>query len=109
MRNLTAKQREWQQHIEAWSDSGLSQVDYCRQNNIKPQQFYSWRNQLKKKLSESKPAKDERKFLPIHLSDARPSTADSLEIKVNNVSLYLSHNTDPALFKKAIKLLGGDP
>ena len=26
----------WRRHVEAWRESGLSQADYCRQQNLKP-------------------------------------------------------------------------
>ena len=26
--------KRWRDHIEAWQDSGLKQVDYCRQHAI---------------------------------------------------------------------------
>ena len=36
----------WQEHIEAWAKSGLSQTDYCQQNQIAKSTFYKWRKRL---------------------------------------------------------------
>lgn len=36
----------WQQHINAWQASGLSQVDFCRQQNIKQHNLQYWRKRL---------------------------------------------------------------
>ncbi len=40
------KAEYWQQHINAWQESGLSQPKYCEKNDIKQNTFYYWRKQL---------------------------------------------------------------
>jgi len=45
---LTEKHRYWKQHIEQWFKSGLSQVEYCRQNNLKIRQFNYFKSKFKK-------------------------------------------------------------
>jgi len=44
------KQRrtQWANHIESWSGSGLSQVEYCRKNNLKSSRFTYWKKALAK-------------------------------------------------------------
>lgn len=37
----------WQHHIDAWSQSGLAQAEYCRQNRISKSAFYAWKSKLK--------------------------------------------------------------
>ena len=39
----------WQFHITAWADTKLSQAAYCRQNNLRPNQFTYWKKQLLEK------------------------------------------------------------
>ena len=43
--HTTNEQRSkfWQSHIESWKDSGLSQAEYCRQNNLKSRIFTYWK------------------------------------------------------------------
>lgn len=43
------KQKIWTSHIEGWKSSGLSQVDYCRQNDLSRVQFTYWKCKLDKK------------------------------------------------------------
>ncbi len=43
----TKKQRFWQAHVRAWGKSGLSQNDYCRQNQLKNNQFGYWKKKLR--------------------------------------------------------------
>ena len=40
------KRRIWQEHIERWQHSGLSQVAYCREYELKPHQFTYWKNRF---------------------------------------------------------------
>jgi hypothetical protein len=44
--NTINKAKFWQDHITAWQSSGLSQVAYCKQHEIKLHNFTYWRNRL---------------------------------------------------------------
>ena len=46
MANQKATQEQWQQRIQSWYDSGLSQNAWCRQNGIRPSQFGYWKKKL---------------------------------------------------------------
>jgi len=39
----------WQEHIDQWSQTSLSQEEYCRQNNLRPNRFTYWKIKLGKK------------------------------------------------------------
>ena len=106
MPQLTKNQQRWQSIIEDWQQSGLSQSQYCRQHRIKVSRFYSWKNQLKKKLEQSKPEK-QGVFLPIVVESAQPDTESLLRIRVHGIDIEVSHQTDPVLLQKAIQWLGG--
>jgi hypothetical protein len=41
--NRSGKQRFWEKHITQWEVSGLSQVEYCRSNNISIKSFQYWK------------------------------------------------------------------
>jgi hypothetical protein len=44
--NTINKAEFWQDHINAWQGSGLSQTGYCKQHEIKFHNFAYWRNRL---------------------------------------------------------------
>jgi hypothetical protein len=44
--NTINKAEFWQDHINAWQGSGLSQTAYCKQHEIKFHNFAYWRNRL---------------------------------------------------------------
>ncbi len=43
---LTARGRFWQRHLQRWRQSGLSQVQYCRQQRLSATAFGWWKGQL---------------------------------------------------------------
>ena len=48
MMGLSAKKRAYyEEHVQAWRDSGLSQVKYCEHANILYATFKSWPSKLK--------------------------------------------------------------
>ncbi len=40
---LDAKRKFWATHLSEWKSSGLSQSEYCRQNDLKLHCFLYWR------------------------------------------------------------------
>ena len=51
------KSELWQQHLDAQQASGLSQIDYCEQHDIKVATLQYWRKKLR-------PAKS-KKLIPV--------------------------------------------
>lgn len=50
----------WEHHLEQWQQSGLSQLAYCREHQLKPHRFYYWRRRILKPQSDVS-------FLPVTL------------------------------------------
>ena len=44
------KQQFWASHIDLWKNSGLNQIEYCRQNELSRCQFTYWKCKLNKKV-----------------------------------------------------------
>jgi hypothetical protein len=45
----TSRRPFWQKHLRAWSQSGLTQADYCRQHKLSAPAFGWWKRQLEGK------------------------------------------------------------
>ena len=43
---LDKKRSFWKQHIEDWRSSGLTQIAYCRQHELRPSQFTYWKKRF---------------------------------------------------------------
>ena len=68
---------DWQKRIQQWQSSGLTQKEWCRQHNIRPKQFWYWKD----KLSSLQPVQQEMKteevtvasFVPVVTEATSPS------------------------------------
>jgi len=40
------KRRQWEEHIDRWQSSGLTQADYCDRSGVKLSTFRYWRKRL---------------------------------------------------------------
>lgn len=98
MKPLTEKQQHWSSIIEAWSRSGLSQAEYCRQHQVDLERFYAWKYKLAKI---NQPGQDNAEFLPLTLIE-KADTAASISLSVGGVEIRYEHDTDPQLLKQLL-------
>ncbi len=72
------RRRFWQQHVEGWQQSGLSQIAYCRSHDLKVQQFYRWRRRIM--AAAPRPVS----FLPVTLAAPTRQPPASIRIHTPN-------------------------
>ena len=101
---LSAKKRAYyEEHIEAWPSSGLSQVKYCEQVNIAYGSFKTWAGKLKR--SEA---------VKTSFVEAKPSEAQDfgaiLQISLpNGVRIGVSSPKSNVLIEQVLKFVGQLP
>lgn len=68
--HFTAEQRA--EHLSAWTNSGQSQLEYCKQQGIKYLTFNKWiyKSRDKKSVDDLEILKTQKKFIPIHVSES---------------------------------------
>ena len=75
-RSIKERNREkaifWADHIKRWEGSGLSQIDYCRANNLSRHHFTYWKCKNNKK---NNPVK----FIPVVPKSSPPSLSNNVE------------------------------
>ena len=59
---------QWQQRLQSWRKSGLNQTQWCKQNNIKPNQFCYWKQKLAGTSTSQKNDKSVSGFVPVALA-----------------------------------------
>ena len=100
---MTEKQEYWSERIEQWSTSGMTQVEYCKQNDIKLKSFYSWKWQLDNKdKSKAKPIPP--KFVALTLND-KVIDSSTITITVNGADIHYREDTSDTLLLQLVKLL----
>ncbi len=53
----------WKSHIDQWATSGLTQTEYCRQNEISRNRFTYWKIKFKK---QNQPVEFVQLPIPVH-------------------------------------------
>ena len=102
---LEQKRIYWKQHIDSWQQTGLTQVEYCRQHNLKHHQLVYWKKRfLKTETNVS--------FVPLKLEDLleMPARQDqtSLTLVINNqFKIEIRAGFDSQLLRQLIFALRG--
>lgn len=103
MKEMTDKQKHWSNIIKQWSASGLTQVEYCQQNDINLKSFYTWKWQLDNR-DKPKTKPKQPKFLPLTL-DNKVADNNNITITVNGTDIHYRNDTNGTLLLQLIKLL----
>ena len=104
---LEQKRTYWKQHIDSWQETGLTQVEYCRQHNLKHHQLVYWKKRFLK-------TETDVSFVPLKLEDlldipAQPDRT-SLSLVVNNYfKIEIRAGFDAQLLRQLIFALRGLP
>ncbi len=77
------KRRFWRIHLKAWSKSGLTQLEYCRRNQLKASRFTYWKTKLKTSTA-SKPSVN---LVPVPFS---PPAVQKLSIPEASLQVVVS-------------------
>jgi hypothetical protein len=102
---LEQKRSYWKQQIEQWQQSGLSQAEYCRRNNLKHHQLVYWKRRCLK-------TETEVSFVPVRLEALLdiPAPADQASLTViidNQFKVEIVAGFDPQLLRQVVAALRG--
>jgi hypothetical protein len=75
------KRRHWQTHIERWQRSGLNQIAYCKQNNLKVHQFTYWKKRIQHKDRDIA-------FVPLRFAQNLPAVVNPSRIQLTTPNGY---------------------
>lgn len=97
---------KWRQHIEAWQRSGLSQAEYCKQQQINVRTFTA-------RLSDYRrlPETDSVTFIPVQVeptrsaSEATPATAAIIFIHSHGHRLELASSVSARWVAELLRCL----
>jgi transposase len=111
----TSRRPFWQQHLRAWSQSGLTQADYCRQHELSRAAFGWWKRQLqgkpkprKESRGSKRPQRDRQTAVQFVEVQRGPDVGTSTNAAVYEVLLphgravRVGHDFDPDVLKRLI-------
>jgi hypothetical protein len=97
---------QWQRHVEAWRESGLSQANYCQQQGLNRKTFSVWTRRVQGDLSLNKDTPLELLPVQLELSALVASTPTSVMLRLaNGVQLELSTAVSPGWLAELLRCL----
>ena len=102
---LEQKRSYWKQQIEQWQQTGLTQAEYCRRNNLKHHQLVYWKKRYLKTQSDVS-------FAAVQLEDlldipAPPDRASLAVVIDHQFKVEVTEGFDPQLLRQVIIALRG--
>ena len=95
------KRQFWENHIQAWQQSGLTQVEYCRQNNLKNHRWWYWRKRI------SNPCDTDVTFVPLRFSSNKISQAGIRVVTPNGYRIEFDSGFDFSKLRQLIAAVRG--
>lgn len=95
------KRKFWEDHIQAWRESGVSQTAYCRQNDLKMHRWWYWR----KRISQS--SDSEITFVPLNFSSGKIHRAGVNVVTPNGYRIEVDHGFDFSKLRQLIMAVRG--
>ncbi|MCK5098159.1 MAG: IS66 family insertion sequence element accessory protein TnpB [Desulfobacteraceae bacterium] len=78
------RQKFWVSHIKRWSESDISQVEYCRQQDLIPHRFTYWKTKLSKRNLPVEFVQVSPGSINIEQSDLKMNIGQELQIEIPN-------------------------
>ena len=100
LQSIKEKRKFWKQHLILWQDSGLSQAEYCRRNNLNKHQWGYWKKRYVKTEATTE-------FIPLPIEQAFSlSGRSSLTLYVQNqYTIDIDPGFDPCTLKRVLTVL----
>ncbi len=79
------------EHLRNWEKSGLSGQEYCRQHEIPPTTFYSWKKAERKRAVQTGIGSETAaaRFIPVKSSFHHLSEKETITIKLHDIVITL--------------------
>jgi len=92
---------EWPNIIEQQQNSGESQAEWCRNNNVNVKRFGYWLRKLRKQSDKSKST--EINWIPVSIEEPKNT---KLNIKIGPAVIEVEKGFDAELLSEVVKALG---
>jgi hypothetical protein len=98
------RQKEWENWIAQYRDSGESAKEWCAANNVKPNRLWYWLR--KHKANKDAPLFKSNQWLPVEVREHAPTGQDNfLMIRVGEARIEVKPGFDPALLVQVVRAL----
>ena len=98
---LREKRQKWANHIKNWRQSGQSQAQYCREQELSPKLFYYW----KRKFSDRRAEGLSLVPIGIHPIQVHQARSSPLVVNVGQYKVEIGIGFDSATLGRVIQVL----
>ncbi len=95
------KRQFWEKHIQSWRQGGLTQLEYCRQNNLKNHQWWYWRRRF------SNSPDPDVTFVPLRFSSSKISRSGISVVTPNGYRIEIDDGFDFSKLRQLITAVRG--
>ena len=95
------KRQFWEDHVQGWQHSGLTQAEYCRQNNLKNHRWWYWRKRI------SHPPETDVTFVPLNFSSSKLSRISISVVTPNGYRIECDTGFDVSKLRQLILAVRG--
>ena len=95
------KRQFWEEHIQAWKQSGRTQAEYCRQNNLKNHRWWYWRKRI------SQPSDTDVRFVPLRFPSGKISQSGIRVVTPNGYRIEFDNGFDFSKLRPLIAAVQG--
>jgi len=95
------KRQFWEDHVQAWQHSGLTQAEYCRKNNLKNHRWWYWRKRI------SHPPDTDVTFVPLCFSSNKTSRTGISVVTPNGYRIECDTGFDFSKLRQLITTVRG--
>ena len=99
--NSKEKRKFWEDHIQTWQQSGLAQIAYCRENNLKNHQWWYWRKRI------SHPTETDVSFVPLRFSSSKISRSGISVVTPNGYRIEIDDGFDFSKLRQLVLAVRG--
>ncbi|PIW22815.1 MAG: IS66 family insertion sequence hypothetical protein [Candidatus Aquicultor secundus] len=104
------RQKEWENRIAQYRDSGKSVRQWCAANNVSEERLWYWLRKYKTNgqigSNKDAPLNQSNQWLPVELSEHSPMEQNnSLTIRVGKAQIEVKGGFDPGLLSQVVRAL----
>lgn len=106
MTKMQFKEKQWRERFNKFQSSGLTVIDFCKQQNVSVSSYYSWRTRLGLDVTPQSITKGNSSFVQVKTvnTTAAISQAESpINIQIGQVNVQLSHSTKPSWVAQLVR------
>ena len=99
--NPKQKRKYWEDHFQAWKESGLSQIEYRRQNNLKSHLWWYWRKRI------SQATDTDVKFVPLSFTSGNMPGSQISVVTPNGYRIEIDQGFDFSKLRQMVEAVKG--